>query len=60
MSRPSTTSAVKEIIERAQRSENEKVIPRCCVVAMQCEMDILKNSVEELRKERYPATNTEG
>ena len=60
MSRPSTTSAVNEVIERAQRAENENVIHRRRVEAMQREMDILKNTVEELRKERYPPTNTQG
>ena len=60
MSRPSTTSAVKEVIERAQRGENENVIHHRRVEAMQREMDILKNTMEELRKERYPPTNTEG
>ena len=60
MSRPSTTSAVKEVIQRAQRAENENVIDRRRVEAMQRKMDILKITVEELRKERYPPTNTEG
>ena len=60
MSRPSTTSAVKEVIEGAQRAENENVIHCRRVEAMQREMDILKNTMEELRKERYPPTNTEG
>ena len=60
MSRPSTTSAVKEVIEGAQRAENENVIHRCRFEAMQRKMDILKNTMEELCKERYPPTNTEG
>ena len=57
---PSTTSAMKEVIERAQRAENENVIQRHRAEAMQREIDILKNTVVELRKERYPPTNTEG
>ena len=60
MSRPSTTSAVREVIERAQRAENKNVIHRRPVEAMRREMDTLKNTVEELRKERYPPTNTKG
>ena len=60
MSRPSTTSAVKDVIKQAQRAENENVVHRRRVKAMQQEMDILKNTMKELRKERYPPTNAEG
>ena len=60
MSRPSTTSAVKEVSGQAQRAENESVVHRCRIEGMQREMDILKHTVEELRKKRYPPTNREG
>ena len=60
MSRPSTTLPVKEDMERAQAAENKNVIHDRRVEAMQREMNIFKNAVEELRKERYSPTNTEG
>ena len=60
MSRPSTTSTVKEVIEQEQRTENENVIQRRRVEAMQREMDIPKSTVVEPCKERYPPINTEG
>ena len=47
-------------MERAQQAEKENVIHRCRVEAMQCEMDLPKNTAEELRKERYCPTTTEG
>ena len=47
------------VIERAQRAENDNVIHRRRVEAMQREMDILKNTVEKLPKERYPPANTQ-
>ena len=56
---PSTTAAVKEVIERAQQAKNANVIDRPRVEAMQQEMDILKNTVEELRNGRYTPSNTE-
>ena len=46
-------------MERVQRAATENVIHCCRVQAMQRNMDILKHTVEELRKEKYPSTNTE-